>query len=197
MCFRCDPGITSPASVLYRDEENMLSGSRVMDTYLGEILPSKLRLDQLYVRHHTFWGDLDIIFWTLLILIPTDRQVYPAGRIALPGTIFAPDEPARELVPGGCPDHFPGNGRGGPVLSDDQPAQCGVGDRRSSWRWVLRCYISLTNFFLGVNQIVWSKATAVDAIDLIPGASDEHGDRFVGQLLSGRRAFGVSRLPER
>ncbi len=64
------PGVTSPASVLYHDEETMLDSARLMDTYLGEILPGKLRLDQLYVRHHSFWGDLDIIFWTLMVMIP-------------------------------------------------------------------------------------------------------------------------------
>ena len=44
------PGITSPASVLFRDEETMLSSDFLMETYLGAIQPNKLRLDQLYVR---------------------------------------------------------------------------------------------------------------------------------------------------
>ncbi len=43
------PGITSPASVLYRDEENLLPAEETMDTYFREILPDKLRLDLLYV----------------------------------------------------------------------------------------------------------------------------------------------------
>ncbi len=64
------PGITSPASVLYRHEERMLSGEQVMNIYMNSILPSKLRLDQLYVRHHSFWLDLDVLLWTFLILIP-------------------------------------------------------------------------------------------------------------------------------
>src|SRR4030042_6338557 len=64
------PGVTSPASVIYRNEERLLNGSQVMDTYLEDILPSKLRLDQLYVRHRSFWGDLDVLFWTALVLVP-------------------------------------------------------------------------------------------------------------------------------
>ena len=64
------PGITSPASVIYRDEESMLTNAQVMQTYLGSIMPSKLRLDQLYVRHHTIWLDLDIIFWTAFAILP-------------------------------------------------------------------------------------------------------------------------------
>lgn len=67
------PGITSPASVTYRDEQEMLTGQSVMDEYLHTILPNKLRLDQLYVRHHSFLGDLDVIFMTLTMLFPVFR----------------------------------------------------------------------------------------------------------------------------
>lgn len=72
------PGITSPASVLFRDEEKMLSASTLMDTYLDDILPSKLRLDQLYVRHNSFLLDLDVLIWTfLVIVVPTLREHKP------------------------------------------------------------------------------------------------------------------------
>ncbi|HMB22271.1 MAG: sugar transferase [Chloroflexota bacterium] len=68
------PGITSPASVLYRDEEKMLKGDKAMDDYLKVVMPDKLRLDQLYVRNHRFLSDLDIVFWTLLVLLPRLRK---------------------------------------------------------------------------------------------------------------------------
>jgi lipopolysaccharide/colanic/teichoic acid biosynthesis glycosyltransferase len=64
------PGITSPSSVAYHDEEERLSAEGVMDEYIKNILPDKLRLDQLYVRHHNFITDLDALFWTFIILIP-------------------------------------------------------------------------------------------------------------------------------
>jgi lipopolysaccharide/colanic/teichoic acid biosynthesis glycosyltransferase len=83
------PGITSPASVMFRDEEQKLGNGAVMvgqsptnvvghsptimDKYLGEILPSKLRLDQIYVRNRSFVVDLDIIFMTLISLLPRLR----------------------------------------------------------------------------------------------------------------------------
>ncbi len=70
------PGITSPASVVYRDEEKLLKGANAMDDYLKIVMPDKLRLDQLYVRSHRFLSDLDIIFWTLLVLLPNLRK-YP------------------------------------------------------------------------------------------------------------------------
>jgi len=67
------PGITSPTSILYRDEEKMLGSGDVMDHYLNIVLPEKLRLDQLYVRNHSFLADLDVIFWTLIALLPNLR----------------------------------------------------------------------------------------------------------------------------
>lgn len=71
------PGITSPASVLYRDEEALLSSQTLMATYLGDILPSKLRLDQLYVRRRSLLVDMDVLFWTFLVLIPKLRHHKP------------------------------------------------------------------------------------------------------------------------
>jgi len=71
------PGITSPASVLYRHEEKMLNSGNVMDEYLRNIMPDKLRLDLLYVRTHGFISDLDIFFLTLISLFPSadDRSI--------------------------------------------------------------------------------------------------------------------------
>jgi lipopolysaccharide/colanic/teichoic acid biosynthesis glycosyltransferase len=82
------PGITSPASVLFRDEEKMLSAGRLMDTYLMDILPFKLRLDLLYVRHRSLLLDLDVLFWTFLavlvypicVSISRLRKPYSGGR---------------------------------------------------------------------------------------------------------------------
>ena len=68
------PGITSPASVIYRDEEKLLHAANVMDEYLQTVLPQKLRLDQLYVRNRNFLGDLDVILATLAALLPQLRK---------------------------------------------------------------------------------------------------------------------------
>lgn len=67
------PGITSPATVLFRGEESMLSSTNVMDEYLRTILPSKLRLDSLYIRNRNLITDLDVLFWTAVILLPRVR----------------------------------------------------------------------------------------------------------------------------
>ncbi len=68
------PGLTSPASVVYRDEEKRLGSSNVLDEYMAQILPDKLRLDQLYVRNQSFLADLDVIFITLIALLPVLRK---------------------------------------------------------------------------------------------------------------------------
>ena len=64
------PGVTSPATIIYRDEESLLTAADVMENYLREILPSKIRLEKLYVRNRTIITDLDVIFWTAISLLP-------------------------------------------------------------------------------------------------------------------------------
>jgi lipopolysaccharide/colanic/teichoic acid biosynthesis glycosyltransferase len=68
------PGITSPASIQYRDEEDLLSRGNLMDDYLKKILPSKLRLDSLYVQRRTILSDLDVVLLTAINLLPRNRK---------------------------------------------------------------------------------------------------------------------------
>ena len=81
------PGITSPASVLYRDEESMLHAGEVMQKYLHELSPDKMRLDQLYVRYQSFWLDLDVILWTALLLLPKIKVYSPPERLLFAGPV--------------------------------------------------------------------------------------------------------------
>ncbi len=59
------PGITSAASVAYRDEETLLVGEDWERVYVETILPEKLRLDLEYERSRTFVSDLRLILRTL------------------------------------------------------------------------------------------------------------------------------------
>ncbi len=81
------PGVTSPASVLYRNEETLLSNGNVMKTYLQSVLPTKLRLDQLYVRNRSIWLDLDVLGWTVLVLLPKLRSVAPKEELLFLGPV--------------------------------------------------------------------------------------------------------------
>ena len=62
------PGITSPASIRYRSEEQMLTGPDWESQYVNVILPDKLRIELEYLQHRTFFSDLRIILETVLAL---------------------------------------------------------------------------------------------------------------------------------
>lgn len=63
------PGITDLASIIYRNEESILSVSPDPEkTYRETILPHKLSLYEQYVDNHSFWGDIKIIFQTIFAL---------------------------------------------------------------------------------------------------------------------------------
>ena len=79
------PGITSPASVQYHDEEKLLSNCNVESTYLKDLSPDKIRLDQLYVRYRSFLLDLDTILWTALMLFPRIGSYKPPEDLLFVG----------------------------------------------------------------------------------------------------------------
>jgi lipopolysaccharide/colanic/teichoic acid biosynthesis glycosyltransferase len=59
------PGITDYASLQYFDESDLLAQSQnPEETYIKEILPTKLRLNLIYIQSRSFWGDLRIIALT-------------------------------------------------------------------------------------------------------------------------------------
>ena len=71
------PGITSPASVAYRHEEQLLSGADWENHYIEEILPAKLSLELNFIRNRSLRTDLLIIWKTFQSLFrsPQDRGI--------------------------------------------------------------------------------------------------------------------------
>ena len=69
----------------------MLHAGDVMRKYLHELSPDKMRLDQLYVRYRSFWLDIDVILWTVLLtallLIPKIRAYSPPEPLLFVGPI--------------------------------------------------------------------------------------------------------------
>lgn len=63
LAFR--PGITSPASLEYRDEASLLHGEDWHHHYVSVILPRKLAIDLNYLRQRTTFSDIKIILRTL------------------------------------------------------------------------------------------------------------------------------------
>ena len=56
-------GVTSEASILYKDEERLLDGAlNVDDTYVNEVLPGKMKYNLESLKSFTFLGEL----WTMI-----------------------------------------------------------------------------------------------------------------------------------
>lgn len=161
------PGITSPTSVQYRNEESLLSGDGAMDTYMQVLGPDKMRLDQLYVRYRSFWLDLDTVLWTGLLLIPRLRKYSPPEKFLYYGPITIL---ARRYLSWFTVDFlttFFAIGVTGLLWRLSAPLNVG---------W-LRSFLLASGFaaifclsgaLLGVNRISWTRARPQDAFDLVP-----------------------------
>jgi lipopolysaccharide/colanic/teichoic acid biosynthesis glycosyltransferase len=66
--LRVKPGITSPASVLHRHEEDMLAGPDWEEVYRKQILPAKLQIELNYISRRTLYQDLSILAQTVVAL---------------------------------------------------------------------------------------------------------------------------------
>jgi len=63
------PGVTDLASIAYRHESGLLKGDDDPEaTYVRSILPDKLRLARMSIRHSSFGHDLGVVFETLIVL---------------------------------------------------------------------------------------------------------------------------------
>ena len=61
------PGITGPASLKYRNEEELLATVDNPQRYNDEVIfPDKVRINRYYLHHYSFWMDIKIIFATVL-----------------------------------------------------------------------------------------------------------------------------------
>lgn len=80
------PGITDWASIWDSDEGGVLEGALDPDAvYEVVIRPTKMKLQIEYLKHHSFWVDLKIIFCTLYRLVnrefmPKELEGYPTFK---------------------------------------------------------------------------------------------------------------------
>ncbi len=64
------PGITDPASIKFRNENELLEKAEDAEKYYIEvIMQEKLRLYLEYVENHSFWYDIKLIFQTFAAII--------------------------------------------------------------------------------------------------------------------------------
>jgi hypothetical protein len=128
-------------------------------------VPSKLRLDQIYVNDHTFLGDLDIIFLTAVALLPglRDRSIPedlltwgPLSRLfTRHGNLFLIDVPIA----------FVAVGISGFIWRTAGPLNLGWGPA-VMLAVVIAFLFGFINALLGMNRIAWSQARALDALGL-------------------------------
>ncbi len=61
------PGITGPATVKYRNEEEILSRQPDAQRYNHEVIwPDKVRINKEYIQNHNFLSDLECLFRTVI-----------------------------------------------------------------------------------------------------------------------------------
>lgn len=183
------PGITSPATVLYRDEETRLQTNNVVDDYLQAIMPSKLRLDLLYVSNRTILTDLDILFWTTVVLLPALKKLTipetglyygPLARFTSRYlTWFVIDS----LVA------FTAIGIAGVIWRSTGPLDVGILPA-IGMAVIMALLFSVINSLVGLNEVQWSRAPAADAVILAASTTAGVGILY---FLNGR--FGLYRLP--
>lgn len=59
-------GVTSEASIFYKDEEKLLDGAEDTDkTYIEKVLPDKMKYNLASIKKFSFWGDIAIMFKTV------------------------------------------------------------------------------------------------------------------------------------
>lgn len=64
------PGITDMASICYRNENELLETVEDPETYYRTvIMQDKLRINLEYVKHHSFLGDIRLIFKTIKCVV--------------------------------------------------------------------------------------------------------------------------------
>ncbi|MBF0777820.1 sugar transferase [Streptococcus cuniculi] len=67
-------GITSPASIAYKDEDMLMEhytslGMTADEAYLQKVLPDKMRYNLEYIRTFSFWNDLRIMVQTVIKVV--------------------------------------------------------------------------------------------------------------------------------
>jgi lipopolysaccharide/colanic/teichoic acid biosynthesis glycosyltransferase len=67
--WRVRPGITSLATIKYRNEETLLAGAQDLEAKYFEIMQDKLRLELEYIRYQSLWLDIRIILRTFTAIM--------------------------------------------------------------------------------------------------------------------------------
>ena len=68
-------GVTSLASIYYKDEGELLSGAEDTDkTYIEEILPAKMKYNLRAIEKFSFFGEIKVMFMTVFAVLGKDYK---------------------------------------------------------------------------------------------------------------------------
>ena len=68
-------GVTSLASIFYKDEDRLLEGAQDVDkTYITEVLPGKMRYNLKAIERFSFLGDIKVMFMTVFAVLGKEYE---------------------------------------------------------------------------------------------------------------------------
>ena len=68
-------GVTSLASIFYKDEDMLLDGAEDVDkTYTQQVLPGKMRYNLKAIKKFSFFGDIKLMFMTVFAVLGKEYQ---------------------------------------------------------------------------------------------------------------------------
>ena len=79
--YNVKPGLTGIGSIIFRDEEELISevknnGDDIWEFYKGKIYPLKGELEIWYQNHKSFFLDIKLIFLTAWVILVPNSKVY-------------------------------------------------------------------------------------------------------------------------
>jgi len=73
--FLLPAGVTSFASICYKDEAELLDGAEDPDqVYVDDVLPVKMRYNLKEIEHFSVWIDIKVMFMTLLAVLGKENK---------------------------------------------------------------------------------------------------------------------------
>jgi lipopolysaccharide/colanic/teichoic acid biosynthesis glycosyltransferase len=91
--YNVKPGLTGIGSIIFRDEEELITevkdnGDDLWEFYKGKIYPFKGELEVWYQNHKSFTLDMKLIFLTVWVLLAPTSKVYEKWFKDLPKRSF-------------------------------------------------------------------------------------------------------------
>lgn len=79
------PGITGVGSIIFRDEESILTNAHDHDfCYKNEIIPAKAKLERWYKENQFFFGDIALMFITVWVVVFPESNVLNKVFLSIP-----------------------------------------------------------------------------------------------------------------